>query len=809
MANADDYANWIVANQSKKGSPEFNTVAAAYKEAKQTESVNVDPETGRAFDASIPTAMSLGNERNRINLSNQQQLARRTTSEKILGFSPYGAAETLTSAITGVPAALAQGVSAGAEALGYKRTNPTINAISDYLSTPYQPRSEAGQRYNEKVSDFSQNYLAPIAGLNELSMLGRGMPVNPKYTSAVIDTANQAIPMAGKAVTAPVVMPYRALKAGIYDPVVNKQDLLSSALMRAVGEKEAPNVIQQLQRSALTPDVKFSAGQASGNLGLTALEDTLKNAILPQGELATQARQNRAALAKPIRALAQDETALEAARANRIDVTDPMFEAVKGIAGMGGTELDSLLARAHSAGALQKAQEIAGIRGTKFSLPVIEHPVAEQLSLNEVSPPLEHGGMLSAPMPKVQESLGIMPYLKNNGGINMEHFNDLTGERSVSKSKVPVGVFSNKGNGLDDAVQMAIEGHYLPENVLAETDGGVQALRDLIQNEMHGEKAIPMGAESAQYQKYINKAEQAPDLALHPYETTAKHVAPLVRPETVVGKRILGEDLINLKKGIDQSISEATGAKKVELMNLKNDYQNWLSTQSPGFMAANNKFAELSKPISKMQVGQYIENKFIPATAEENPSSLKASALASALKNKNAMARLATGFKGSKLDKILTPAEMDSILHVSDDASRIAEMDKLGAGAGSPTARRMAATEFIGENFREKAPITSKIIDILNKTPIVKYGTHGVSAAGGVVAKHINTRMTAELDRMLASDPQAIAAALRKELDMINTVKQENPQGYSNLLHSQLPGDKIRKMAIILQQKNDQNQGEQ
>jgi hypothetical protein len=33
MATADDYAGWIVKNADKKGTPEFDTVAAAYKEA--------------------------------------------------------------------------------------------------------------------------------------------------------------------------------------------------------------------------------------------------------------------------------------------------------------------------------------------------------------------------------------------------------------------------------------------------------------------------------------------------------------------------------------------------------------------------------------------------------------------------------------------------------------------------------------------------------------------------------------------------------------------------------------------------------
>lgn len=36
MATADEYAQWIVANADKKGTPEFNTVAAAYKDALQS-----------------------------------------------------------------------------------------------------------------------------------------------------------------------------------------------------------------------------------------------------------------------------------------------------------------------------------------------------------------------------------------------------------------------------------------------------------------------------------------------------------------------------------------------------------------------------------------------------------------------------------------------------------------------------------------------------------------------------------------------------------------------------------------------------
>jgi hypothetical protein len=54
MAAAQEYAAWIVENQSKRGTPEFNTVAQAYEMAKQQENIGAtqaqvrtpEPETG-------------------------------------------------------------------------------------------------------------------------------------------------------------------------------------------------------------------------------------------------------------------------------------------------------------------------------------------------------------------------------------------------------------------------------------------------------------------------------------------------------------------------------------------------------------------------------------------------------------------------------------------------------------------------------------------------------------------------------------------------------------------------------------------
>ena len=43
MAKAEDYAKWIVANADKQGTPDFETVAKAYQEAKAAEGLQAAP----------------------------------------------------------------------------------------------------------------------------------------------------------------------------------------------------------------------------------------------------------------------------------------------------------------------------------------------------------------------------------------------------------------------------------------------------------------------------------------------------------------------------------------------------------------------------------------------------------------------------------------------------------------------------------------------------------------------------------------------------------------------------------------------
>lgn len=762
--------------------------------------VEMDPETGAPVDVSIPSKAGLAASRRNLTPSQPTGLLNKLAGA---GETALTMGTAALSPFTSIPRGLATG----------EKWPEAMAGVT------YQPRTQSGQQYVEKVGDVIQESgVAGLGPLVEMQALSRvtpvaGAPLVTKTSPALDKAAKLASQLTTKGIEVAkkpakaLVAPFKGIKAGLYDPVVNQEDLIASTLTNAVGEGQVDKVIAGLQRQAKTPNVKFSAAQATGNEGLAAIEDALR-ATQVGGELSQQAAKNRTALANQLRNLAGDQIAIDAAKNKRNLITEPLYEAAENTAVMGGRELDDLLARANAAGALQEAKKIAKIRNPNkpFELPVIEEAPIGQLSEAELFAPSVE--TVTKPIGKIEvptEPMGITGYLKKTGGINMQHIMDVTGEKAPKKSGATVGLFTKNGRGLDDAVQIAVEGGYLPESALSEVDGGIETLTNLIDNEIRGQKAYPMD-----YDAFA--ANQLKQMRGGTFETTqelGRAGAEAPKPNaTVVGSRIEGKDLINLKKGIDQSIraAEPGSPMQQELLNLKSDYMKWLDSQSDAFLKANNKFAQLSKPINQMQIGKVLSEKFIPATAEETPTSLNAASLAKALKNKDTIARQVTGMKGAKLENVLTPKQLQTILDINSDASRIAEVNKLGAGYGSPTTRRLMVSDFIGQNFRNNAPVTSKILDILNHTPLLRYATKGVSAAGHAIGKRINESMAMELDRLLATDPQGIANMLRKELDMINNkqikVEFNNPVPTLNQNAPQ-----AARLGTVLQNMN--NQGEQ
>lgn len=119
MATADEYAAWIVKNQDKRGTPDFETVAKAYEEAKATA-------------AAIPTSGVPG-----------PRAQRRASTMDVITSAPYkavaGAADIFLTAPENIANLAKMGYGTAVTAMGRPDLAPTVTA-------PRQPVSELFQR---------------------------------------------------------------------------------------------------------------------------------------------------------------------------------------------------------------------------------------------------------------------------------------------------------------------------------------------------------------------------------------------------------------------------------------------------------------------------------------------------------------------------------------------------------------------------------------------------------------------------------------------------------------------------------------
>jgi len=550
---------------------------------------------------------------------------------------------------------------------------------------------------------------------------------------------------------------FKSAKAALYDPFASKDKVIGGALTRTVGKDKAIKIAEQLRNAELakTPGVKLSAGESIDNEALSALEDTLRN-LNPKGRLAEQSQKNRTAMANAIRGIGGDDVEMAAAKEARARATDPLYGAVDKEVFVGNDQLSALLRRAESSGAIDEAKKLSAIEGKAFKSPVIETPQYVSKMPDELP---YVGDFNDAARQAGSKSIGIMPFLRSKGGISQGEMRDLLGEKAVNNARVQVGTFSNNGKPLDDLVVTAVEGGYLPRSVLDEVDGGVQTLRDLIQNEYAGSKAIPFASQDDYFRAMA--LNNAPEMPLHPMEG-AQLAGSLPAQDIVVGDALSGENLLRVKRGIDSAISRAgSNEEKAVLRDLKSQYMDYLGSQNPLFSEANKVFSDMSKPINQMQIGNRLSNAFIPATAGDNPASLNAASLAKMLRNPDDVARVSTGFKGARYKDIMTHDQQNLISGVSSDANKIAESLRRGLGAGSPTARRLETSSMVGQHFAEEAPVISKLIGLANLTP-------GVKQISGAISSKVNQGLVDRLDDMLATNPQAVADIVEKELGRLS-----------------------------------------
>ena len=211
--------------------------------------------------------------------------------------------------------------------------------------------------------------------------------------------------------------------------------------------------------------------------------------------------------------------------------------------------------------------------------------------------------------------------------------------------------------------------------------------------------------------------------------------------------------LHNVKISLDDMLSKtgdtalARGARS-QVMDVRKRLLSWLESKVPEYGAARTTFAEKSKPINQMEVGQYLEGKL---TAPLKGGTERAGVFATAVEDAPGTLKRATTNEArfKALTDVLTPDQMAVITAIRDDLSRVQTAKtqaRLGASA-SPDAQRLASAA--GEGLRTP-PLLNRV---------------------ATVASDIMSRLKGKIDRKLAIqlatemlDPEAAANVLEKAM---------------------------------------------
>jgi hypothetical protein len=165
--------------------------------------------------------------------------------------------------------------------------------------------------------------------------------------------------------------------------------------------------------------------------------------------------------------------------------------------------------------------------------------------------------------------------------------------------------------------------------------------------------------------------------------------------------------LINASRNISDLLDERDIAGRAvnremsrELLAVKKSIDGQIKRAIPQYGEAQRLFADLSKPIDRMKVGQYIQDRLIPAINDAGADApQRATVFANAMRDMNESVRAATGFRrGGGIADLMTPDEMTTLRGIGAELSRDVDLQRIGQAG----ARR--ASEAVGDMFSETAP---------------------------------------------------------------------------------------------------------
>ena len=159
---------------------------------------------------------------------------------------------------------------------------------------------------------------------------------------------------------------------------------------------------------------------------------------------------------------------------------------------------------------------------------------------------------------------------------------------------------------------------------------------------------------------------------------------------------VSGQSLQDLKMAIDAMLKDPTsgiaGVEADQAKKLRGQIISWMESANPEFGAARKQFAQMSKPINQMQVGQALLEKLQPALADYGALGAETGATyARTLRNADQFVKNATDFKGAKsLADVMGVDNMGTLNSIAQDLARKSNAENLGRGVGSDTFQKLS-----------------------------------------------------------------------------------------------------------------------
>lgn len=229
-----------------------------------------------------------------------------------------------------------------------------------------------------------------------------------------------------------------------------------------------------------------------------------------------------------------------------------------------------------------------------------------------------------------------------------------------------------------------------------------------------------------------------------------------------VPAEISGQGLHWLKIGLDSLRDEAktslSKAQQNALRGTVDAFERWRGENIPKYAEAQEAFKQLSKPISRMDIGQSLYEKLAPALSDFGQvTKEKAETFARALRDADVTAQQATGFKGAKFADIMSPSDQDTYSAIASDLARQSESASAGRGIGSNTFQNLAM-----QNLAERAGFPGTMIGKALHLPLIDTAyTRAEQAMQRELADTLlNPRKTAAL---LRRNPSALLRLLEAD----------------------------------------------